>query len=114
MQNVKFHDNCLHTLITNESRLLYNYKRKFKPDWYFTYSIQLYLYNRSVQCTLYIYTCTTGVYNVHCTFILIQQEYLMARSDLSNVSSDLSSSENLLDSTDDASFPDTDEVRHLV
>ena len=38
----------------------------------------------------------------------------MARSDLSNVSSDLSSSENLLDSTDDASFPDTDEVRHLV
>ena len=35
----------------------------------------------------------------------------MARSDLSNVSSDLSSSENLLDSTDDASFPDTDEVR---
>ncbi|XP_063676182.1 rho GTPase-activating protein 45-like isoform X1 [Bolinopsis microptera] len=37
------------------------------------------------------------------------QEYLMARSDLSNVSSDLSSTENLLDSTDDASFPDTDE-----
>lgn len=33
----------------------------------------------------------------------------MARSDLSNVSSDLSSTENLLDSTDDASFPDTDE-----
>ncbi|XP_063676210.1 rho GTPase-activating protein 29-like isoform X2 [Bolinopsis microptera] len=39
----------------------------------------------------------------------VLEEYLMARSDLSNVSSDLSSTENLLDSTDDASFPDTDE-----
>ena len=38
----------------------------------------------------------------------------MARSDLSNVSSDLSSSENLLDSTDDASFPDTDEVKNVI
>ena len=38
----------------------------------------------------------------------------MARSDLSNVSSDLSSTENILDSTDDASFPDTDEVCSLL
>ena len=46
--------------------------------------------------------------------LILAQEYLMARSDLSNVSSDLSSTENLLDSTDDASFPDTDEVSYCV
>ena len=31
---------------------------------------------------------------------------------MSNMSSEMSSSENFLDSTDDTSFPDTDEVFH--
>eukprot|EP00116_Pleurobrachia_bachei_P002033 sb/3462295/ len=37
------------------------------------------------------------------------QEFLSTRSDLSNISSELSSTDNLLDSTDETSFFDTDE-----